>query len=61
MKKFLNVLPLVTSAVGAMALIAALGLTGCSVLAPKARRQYHYREYTGCLGPGYLYWPEHTA
>jgi hypothetical protein len=34
--RLLNALPLVTSAVGAIALIAALGLTGCSLLAPEA-------------------------
>jgi hypothetical protein len=34
--RLLNALPFVTSAVGAMALIAALGMTNCSVLAPKA-------------------------
>jgi hypothetical protein len=34
--RLLNALPLVASAVGAMALIAALGMTSCSVLAPKA-------------------------
>jgi hypothetical protein len=36
LKRFLNVLPLVTSALGAMALGAVLGLTGCSLLAPEA-------------------------
>ena len=34
--RLLNALPLVTSAVGAMALSAALGMTSCSVLPPKA-------------------------
>ena len=35
LERLLNVLPLVTSAVGAMALSAALGMTSCSILAPK--------------------------
>jgi len=33
--RLLDALPLATSAVGAMALIAALGMTSCSALAPK--------------------------
>jgi hypothetical protein len=36
LKRLLNALPLVRSAVGAMALSAALGITSCSLLAPKA-------------------------
>ena len=36
LKRLLNVLPPVTSALGAMALSAALCMTSCSILAPKA-------------------------
>jgi len=36
LERLLNALPLVTSVLGAMALSAALGMTSCSILAPKA-------------------------
>ena len=36
LERLLNALPLVTSALGAMALSAALGMTSYSILAPKA-------------------------